>query len=176
MDKSAREYLLALARYTINANLGISTQITRTNLPDGHYGAFVTLHKDNQLRGCIGSLEGRSSLESIIPEMAVSAAFHDPRFPPVRASEVALLTIEISILTPLEPCPDPEAIIVGKHGLYLTQGLRGGVFLPQVPVEQDWDRNQYLFHLCRKAGLPPDAWKNPESRLYWFEAEVFAEP
>jgi AmmeMemoRadiSam system protein A len=136
-------------------------------------GAFVTLHSRGRLRGCIGSLLPREPLYMTVSHMALAAAFHDPRFPPLRPEEWPGVSVEISVLSPPERCPDPNLIEIGRHGLVLVRLGRSGVFLPQVPVEQGWDRGRYLENLCGKAGLPPGSWKQPDAELYWFEALVF---
>ena len=109
--------------------------------------------------------------------MARAAAFEDPRFPALDAEEWPHCHLHISVLGPLSPCPDPARIVIGRHGLLLRlgmrQGMRQGVFLPQVPVEQGWDLGQYLEHLCRKAGLPAGSWRDPQALLFWFESLVF---
>jgi len=137
-------------------------------------GAFVSLHKRGMLRGCIGIFEGRGPLPETVSEMAVSAGFKDPRFPPVEQSELKDLEIEISVLSPLKPAR-AEEIEVGKHGIYITRGFYHGVLLPQVAVEYQWDRKTFLEHTCLKAGLPPDAWKEPGTKIEVFSADVFNE-
>ena len=137
------------------------------------HGAFVTLHKQGRLRGCIGSLMPREPLYVTVGRMAQAAAFHDSRFPPLRPEEWAGVNLEISVLSLPKLCPNPELIEVGRHGLVLAWRGRSGVFLPQVPVEQGWNLSQYLEALCGKAGLPPGSWKQPGAELYWFEALVF---
>jgi AmmeMemoRadiSam system protein A len=134
--------------------------------------AFVTLTTpDGTLRGCIGHIIPRTSLAQSVIDNAAAAALHDRRFPPVTARELPGLRVEVTVLSPLEPVADPSEIIVGSHGVYLELGPAGSVFLPQVPVEQKWDRKTYLEQLAMKAGLPPDAWK--KARLSRFTAEVF---
>lgn len=139
-------------------------------------GAFVTLKKHGQLRGCIGTLECRRSLAEEIARAAVSAAREDPRFEPVKASELDDLDIEVSVLGPLEEIDprDPDAIVIGRHGLVVEQGRRRGLLLPQVAPEWGWDRGEFLAHTCAKAGLPADAWKNGAT-VYRFDAEVFGD-
>ena len=139
-------------------------------------GAFVTLKKHGELRGCIGTLECRRSLAEEVARVAVSAAREDPRFDPVRASELTELDVEVSILGPLEPIDpqDPAAIVIGRHGLVVEQGWRRGLLLPQVATEWSWDREQFLEHTCRKAGLPPDAWRHG-AKVYRFAADVFGD-
>lgn len=136
-------------------------------------GSFVTLRRNDALRGCIGSVVGREPLYQNVWRMAHAAAFEDPRFPPVTPREWPDITLEISVLGPLAPCPDPAAIEIGRHGLLLARGPRSGLFLPQVPVEQGWDLAAYLENLCRKANLPPRSWQADDAALYWYEAVVF---
>lgn len=138
-------------------------------------GLFVTLHKQGALRGCIGCLEGQDPLEKLIYQYARSAAFEDPRFPPLREDELNLLEIEITILSPFKRVMDLSEIVIGTHGLYLKKGYRSGLFLPQVPVEQQWDRIEYLQHLCDKAGLPRGTWEHKEAELYSFTGEILRE-
>ncbi|MFZ5426316.1 MAG: AmmeMemoRadiSam system protein A [Thermodesulfobacteriota bacterium] len=137
------------------------------------FGAFVTLTLGGELRGCIGSLQGDKPLYLTIADMAHAAAFKDPRFPPVSGEECPRLEVEVSILGPITPCPDPENVEIGRHGLIVRQGYRQGLLLPQVAVDWKWDRETFLSQTCRKACLPPDAWKLPETEIFWFEAEVF---
>jgi AmmeMemoRadiSam system protein A len=138
-------------------------------------GAFVTLHKNGALRGCIGRMSSPESLEKTVRIMAAEAAFGDPRFPPLSRDEWPACDIEISALSPMEPCADPHLVEVGVHGLYLSLRGRSGVLLPQVPVEQGWSREEYLDYICVKAGLPPASFANPEARLLTFTAMVFGE-
>ena len=136
-------------------------------------GAFVTLKIRQNLRGCIGAIVGNAPLYANVWNMAHAAAFRDPRFPALRPEEWPLCTVDISVLATPVLCPDANAIEVGKHGLILQHKGHSGVFLPQVPVEQGWDRLTYLEHLCGKAGLPAGAWREPGARLFWYEALVF---
>jgi AmmeMemoRadiSam system protein A len=142
-------------------------------------GAFVTLHiKRNgkpALRGCIGRMTAAWPLEKTVRNMAMEAAFGDPRFPPLSPGEFARCSIEISALSPMDPCPDPREVKVGVHGLYLIHRGRAGVLLPQVPVEQGWDLDQYLDYICVKAGLPAGSYGEPGAQLFTFTAEVFGE-
>jgi AmmeMemoRadiSam system protein A len=114
-------------------------------------------------------------LEKTVRVMAEAAAFGDPRFPPLSGDEWPACDIEISVLSPMELCADPRKVRVGVHGLCLTLRGRSGVLLPQVPVEQGWDLDEYLDYICVKAGLPPRAFANPEARLLTFTALVFGE-
>lgn len=136
-------------------------------------GAFVTLKRQGQLRGCIGNVIGQGPLYQTVWNMAQAAAFQDPRFRPLTREELADLEIEISVLGPVQPCPDPALVEVGRHGLIMRQGRNQGLLLPQVPLEWGWDRQQFLAQTCRKAGLPATAWKDPTTEIFWFEAVVF---
>ncbi len=147
-------------------------ELTHRLLADS--GAFVTLTKTGQLRGCIGTIEDRQPLVEAVAENAVAAATRDPRFPPVQASELANLHLEISVLTPLRAVSRPEDIVLGRDGIVLQKGSAKAVFLPQVPPEQGWDLRTTLEHLALKAGLGPDAWREGAG-LQVFQAEVFGE-
>jgi AmmeMemoRadiSam system protein B/AmmeMemoRadiSam system protein A len=136
-------------------------------------GAFVTIHKRGQLRGCIGYIEGHGPLHKTIEEMAEAAAFRDPRFTPVKEKELPELEFEISVLTPLKRIKDVNEIQVGKHGIYIKKGWSSGLLLPQVATEYGWDRLAFLEHTCQKAGLPPHAWKEKDTEIYIFSADIF---
>jgi len=139
-----------------------------------HCGAFVTLHKGKNLRGCVGVIAASKPVYITVRECAVWAALQDARFPPVTKGEVSGLNLEISVLSPLSDIA-PENIEVGRHGLLISQeGLRG-LLLPQVAVQWKWNREQFLDETCRKAGLPPEAWRQG-ARIQAFTAQVFAEP
>ncbi len=139
-------------------------------------GVFVTLEKQGRLRGCIGYIEPVKPLLSAVQEMAAAAAFHDPRFPPLRKEELPDLDIEISILSPIRRINSIEEIEVGKHGLIMERGAARGLLLPQVATDYNWDRLTFLQQTCHKAGLPPDAWKDPATRIYIFSADILHEP
>ena len=130
-------------------------------------GAFVTLKRDGQLRGCIGTLECRRPLAEEIARVAVSAAREDPRFDALRPTELDDLDVEVSVLGPLEEIDprDPGAIEIGRHGLVVEQGHRRGLLLPQVATEWGWDREQFLSQTCTKAGLPADCWQEGRESL-----------
>lgn len=144
-------------------------------LPAGT-GAFVTIRRAGRLRGCLGTLECRGPLLEEIARCAARAAREDPRFPPVEASELAALAIEVSILGPLEPISphDRDAIVIGRHGLVVERGSRRGLLLPQVASEWGWGPEDLLAHTCLKAGLPRDAWRDGAA-VYRFEAIVFGD-
>jgi AmmeMemoRadiSam system protein B/AmmeMemoRadiSam system protein A len=136
-------------------------------------GAFVTLKKHGQLRGCIGYIRPYKPLIDAVWEMAESAALRDNRFIPVEPAEVDDLDVEITVLSPLERITNPDLVLVGRHGLLVSRGYQSGVLLPQVPVEADWDRETFLAQTCVKAGLSPAAWRDPKTTLEVFTAEVF---
>ena len=137
-------------------------------------GAFVTLNKEGHLRGCIGHIRGIEPLYKTVSKMAVAAALEDPRFNPVKPDELDLIEIEISVLTPFETITEPEAIVVGTHGLYIEKGYNHGLLLPQVATDYGWDRYEFLDQTCRKAGLPAGAWKEGAT-IYTFSAQIFNE-
>lgn len=138
-------------------------------------GAFVSLHKHGQLRGCIGTFIAHKPLVQTVQEMASSASQADPRFPPVSASELAEVDLEISVLSPLRQISDVSEIEVGRHGVFITRGFNSGVLLPQVATQYGWDRDTFLQQTCTKAGLPRDTWKETETKIEIFEAQVFGE-
>jgi len=137
-------------------------------------GVFVTLRKKGDLRGCIGFIEAVAPLGQAVVRAAIYAACEDPRFPPVRAEEVAVLNFEVSVLGPVREIRNPLSVEVGRHGLVIERGNRKGLLLPQVAVENGWDRQTFLEQACLKAGLPPDAWK-AGARVSVFDALVFHE-
>ncbi|MCX5872791.1 MAG: AmmeMemoRadiSam system protein A [Deltaproteobacteria bacterium] len=136
-------------------------------------GAFVTIHKNGMLRGCIGWLEATKPLYETVEEMAEAAAFRDPRFRPIASDELEMLDYEISVLTPFQRVQDVNEIQVGIHGILIRNGTRSGLLLPQVATERNWDRNTFLEETCRKAGLARDTWKDPSTEIYVFSADVF---
>jgi AmmeMemoRadiSam system protein A len=140
-------------------------------------GAFVSLHMlpARSLRGCIGRMSANLPLIETVRVMAREAAFGDPRFPPLSRDELERCHIEISALSPMSPCPDPRQVKVGVHGLYIIRGGRSGVLLPQVPVEQGWNLDEYLDYICVKAGLPKGSCEAQDTQLFTFTAFVFGE-
>jgi AmmeMemoRadiSam system protein B/AmmeMemoRadiSam system protein A len=173
-----QQILLTLARDTITAALNndeLPPAPTGSPMFEQKVGVFVTLRWDGQLRGCMGDRSGRHPLGKTIQHVALMAALEDPRFMPVQAKELDRITIEISVLSPVRRILDPERIEIGVHGLVIRSGNRAGLLLPQVPISQGWDRHQFLEGLCRKAGLPKDAWRQG-ALLYTFTSEVFGDP
>jgi hypothetical protein len=138
-------------------------------------GAFVTLKERGELRGCIGYISPMKSLAETVRDVAAAAAAQDPRFEQVNASELPLLEYEISVMSPLRRVLDINQIKVGKHGLIIKKGNIEGILLPQVPVEEHWDRNTFIEQTCRKAGLPRQAWKDEDTDMFMFTALVFGE-
>jgi AmmeMemoRadiSam system protein A len=177
MTDKEKATLLKTARATIEARLEGGTP--EYEGPDQSLleprALFVTLRTDGKLRGCIGTLEASDPLFEAVKEFSISSAFHDPRFPPLRENELPELSIEISVLSPLKKVESFDEIEIGKHGLYAKKGFHSGVLLPQVPVEQRWNKTQFLQNTCRKAGLPVDSWQNGGVVFYSFSAEVFGE-
>jgi AmmeMemoRadiSam system protein A len=168
--------LLKIARTTIESR--IKGKDAPEFTPDSetlkeNRGAFVSLHRKGNLRGCIGHIQATKPLYKTIQEMAISAAFQDPRFEPMSEKELEDLDIEISVLTPMKPVTDINEIEVGKHGLMIVKDYYSGLLLPQVATEYGWDRETFLEHTCMKAGLPVNAWKDSDTKIYAFSADVF---
>jgi AmmeMemoRadiSam system protein B/AmmeMemoRadiSam system protein A len=137
------------------------------------YGIFVTIKKHGDLRGCIGRIIGDQPVYISCREMARAAALEDPRFPPVSPDELKDLKIEISVLTPMQRVKGKDDIVVGRDGLYIRKGMFSGLLLPQVPVEQGWNVDQFLAQTCHKAGLPVDSLAAKDIEIYRFSAEIF---
>ena len=178
MTNDEKKLLLSCARTTIERSLGLTNDLV--TLPvEGVFeslsGCFVTLHKHGDLRGCIGFIKGVEPLRKTIKEAALLAAKEDPRFPPVTAHEWKNITIEVSVLSPPFDMPDYDSIVLGKHGVIIREGFRSGLFLPQVPIEHDMDKDEFLTALCKKTGLPPKLWTQKQLKMEAFTAEVFSE-
>jgi uncharacterized protein (TIGR00296 family) len=176
-------FLVGLARGSIEAALrGEEPRVpeARGNLGEKR-GVFVTLTESEELRGCIGFPLPLLPLAEATVKAALSAAFEDPRFPPLRREELERVLVEVSVLSPPEvirvknPRDYPKAVRVGEHGL-IVEGLgTSGLLLPQVAVEWKWDAEEFLSQCCMKAGLPPDMWLTREVRISRFTAQVFSE-
>ena len=179
LNEEQRKKMLKLARDSIRFYLreGKSIPVKEDDpILNKEMGAFVTLHKQGQLRGCIGNMIGRGPFYLTVRDMAVQAATGDPRFAPVTLNEMNDIDIEISALSPMEKITDPDKIEVGKHGVMVRSGFRSGVYLPQVATEAGWNREQFMNSLCgHKAGMASDAWKKGQCEIYIFTAEVFGE-
>lgn len=170
--------LLSVARGTIQDVVKGGQPVARDAGDDGMImdrGAFVTLHSQGNLRGCIGNFVGEGPLVHTIQQMAIAASTQDPRFSPVRPDEMNDIDIEISVLSPLEEIEDPATVEVGTHGVYIVSPRGRGVLLPQVATEQGWDRETFLDHTCLKAGLQPGCWRDPDVTILVFTAEIFGE-
>lgn len=139
------------------------------------FGVFVTLNEGGSLRGCIGNIMGNEPLYQGVVDNAMNSAAHDPRFSPVKPAELKDIEVEISVMSPLIPVKSLDEIMVGRDGLVLSAGGSGGVFLPQVPVEWKWEKQQYLEELGHKAGLDSNAYKRKDAQLWRFTAQVFSE-
>ena len=177
IDADDRRFLLDLARATITASLcdrPVPSAIPDSNVLLETRGAFVTLKIDGVLRGCIGHVIGVAPLWQAVRDNALAAAFDDPRFPPLASDELPQVGIEISALTPLHRS-SAEEVVVGRHGILIENGAARGLLLPQVATEYGWDRETFLDHTCRKAGLEPGCWRRSDTTISTFSAEVFGE-
>ena len=180
------EFLVRLARRAIETKLREGRRI-RPSAPEGLMeprGVFVTLNGvegQHRLRGCIGYPYPERPLAEAVVDAAIGAALHDPRFNPVSLEEMGEIVVEVSVLTPPErivverPEYYPRRIEVGRDGLIVSRGGFRGLLLPQVPIEWGWDAEEFLTQCCLKAWLPPDAWLLPDTEIYRFQAEIFAE-
>ena len=175
-DKSE---LLAMARksveYAVQKNELYEPPASATATLNQERGAFVTLTKSGDLRGCIGYTSAVKPLYLTVRDTATHAALHDPRFQAVNASELPQLEYEISVLSPLRRVTNIEQIRIGEHGLLMKNGNSEGLLLPQVPVEQKWDRETFIAQTCRKAGMAADCWKDDDTDIFSFTAVVFHE-
>jgi len=179
LNGSQRKRLLQIARESITSFVKDGTRKTFTE-PDPvlkePMGAFVTLHENGELRGCIGNMVAQGPLYKTVADMAIEAATGDPRFSTLQPNEIDTIDLEISVLSPMKRVASPDEIKIPGHGVLVRRGFRSGVYLPQVATETGWDKEEFLTSLCaHKAGLPPDAWKDPSTEVYTFTAEVFAE-
>jgi len=178
LNKGEKQKLIDIAKASIieavSGEKGTLPEVTEERLKE-NCGAFVTIKKHGQLRGCIGYIIAVKPLYQTVKDVARSAAISDPRFSPVSEKELDEIEIEISALTPLKRIHNVKDIEVGKHGLYMKRGFNSGLLLPQVPTEYGWDKNTFLEHTCMKAGLPTNAWEDPATEIYTFSADVFSE-
>ncbi len=177
LDETEKSSLLKLARAALEEHVqhGKTPDFKpQSPILESKCGAFVTLHKGGDLRGCIGYIEAFKPLYQTIIEMAQAASTRDSRFDPVTPDELADIDIELSVLSPLEKLEDFSKIVIGRHGLVIRQGFYSGLLLPQVAVEWNMDAVTFLEETCRKAGLPREAYKNGAD-VYYFSAQVFGE-
>ncbi len=179
LSEAGRRDLLGLARETLEAHFrGEPPPRLASDRAEAFgqtRGLFVTLQKDGRLRGCIGTLAPHGDLTRVISEYALRAALEDPRFPPLSSEELPQCRLEISVLTAPQAIAGLQDIEIGRDGLILESRGRRGLLLPQVATEWGFDRERFLQEVSRKAGLPPDAWREPEARVWIFQAEVFSE-
>lgn len=179
LTPNEQQTLLSIARNAIESC--IRRQEATWTVPDSQRlhsprGCFVTIKQQGQLRGCLGHFHPQhGTLYAEVANLAISAATQDPRFYPMQEQDLADFTVEISVLSPLEPTSDIDSIEVGTHGIYIEKGPHHGVLLPQVATQFGWDRRTFLEQTCRKAGLPGDAWQQPDATIYTFCAQVFGE-
>jgi AmmeMemoRadiSam system protein B/AmmeMemoRadiSam system protein A len=171
--------LLALAQnsveHAVSSHSLYQPHATGDRALDQNRGAFVTLMEGGKLRGCVGYTSAAQPLYRTIRDTATLAALRDPRFPPVTQDELPNLRYEVSVLSPLQRVADTSRIEIGKHGLLVKSGHYEGLLLPQVPVEQHWDRTRFLQEVCLKAGLSPDCWNHNDTEIFCFSALVFGD-
>ncbi|KPJ63110.1 MAG: hypothetical protein AMS15_01770 [Planctomycetes bacterium DG_23] len=181
MDKKYKKELLSIARQAVEAavrgeklpELKSTTEELQTKS-----GVFVTIKNKGRLRGCLGQFTSELPLYQTVTEMAVASATQDPRFlgDPITPAELSEIDIEISVLSPLKRLENPLDFELGKHGISIKRGLRSGCFLPQVATETAWSKEEFLSHCCwSKAGLQPDAWKDKDTEISVFTAEIIEE-
>ncbi|MDD5680500.1 MAG: AmmeMemoRadiSam system protein A, partial [Candidatus Omnitrophica bacterium] len=179
LNDTQHKKLLKIARDAITTYLNTGKVLeVRDDDPvlNKEMGAFVTLNKNGNLRGCIGNMVGRGPLYLTVRDMAIESATGDARFSRVKPEEMKDIDIEISVLSELEKIKDAGEIELGVHGVLIRKGFNSGVFLPQVATETGWSKEEFLSCLCtHKAGLLPDAWRTGEADMYIFTAEVFRE-
>ncbi len=179
LSEAGRQELLGLARGALEAHFrGEPPPRLASDRAEAFgqaRGLFVTLRKAGELRGCIGTLAGDGDLTRVVAEFALKAALEDPRFEPLAEAELESVRLEISVLTAPQPIAGLHDITIGRDGLILESRGRRGLLLPQVATEWGFDRERFVAELCRKAGLPPDGWRDPAARIWAFQAEVFSE-
>lgn len=175
----SQQKLIELSRQTLNNFvLRIDSQPARiddSHLQSREYGAFVSLFKQEELRGCIGSCAPGAPLFETVVKMTEAAASQDDRVPPVAKSELTSIRIDITVLSPMAPVTDPLSLEAGTHGLYVARGRKRGVLLPQVAARYRWDLETFLEQTCVKAGLPKRAWHDPDTRLWSFTVLIIEE-
>jgi AmmeMemoRadiSam system protein A len=179
LPPSSQSRLIGLSRRTLESFVHNETHpaesIDDPCLLNSNYGAFVSLHRQEELRGCIGTCFPTAPLYETVIEMTRAAASRDRRVAAIASSELSEIRIDISVLSPLEPVSDPLRLEIGTHGLYIACGGKRGVLLPQVAVQYDWDMKTFLAQTCVKAGLRKNAWKQPETKVSSFIALIVEE-
>jgi uncharacterized protein (TIGR00296 family) len=184
LSQSDGDFLVKLARKAIKAYVQNRDVINPPKAPEymnEKMGVFVTIHKNSDLRGCIGYPEPIKPLITALIEVAIGAATEDPRFPPVKLQELDEIQLEVSVLTKPEiiivekPADYINKIIIGEDGLIMERGMFRGLLLPQVPVEWGWDVEEFLANTCMKAGMSPDCWLHEDIKIYAFKSQIFEE-
>lgn len=181
MNETNRKRLIEIARRSVTAAVqGGELPAVRETDPEltGKQGCFVTLKNGEMLRGCLGNFVSDIPLYRLVNNMARASATEDPRFfsSPITPQELPELEIEISVLSPLKKIADPLDLELGVHGIYIRRGSASGCFLPQVATETGWSKEEFLRYCCsHKAGLAPDAWREPGTEVYIFTAEIINE-
>ncbi|MCH7558006.1 MAG: AmmeMemoRadiSam system protein A [Planctomycetes bacterium] len=179
MNENQKQALLKVARDTVEAVIkGEPTEAPQSDDPElnAPCGCFVTLKNQGRLRGCIGNFTSEGPLIELVADMAKASATGDPRFlaDPITAGELDRLDVEISVLSPLQRTDEPLSLRLGVDGIYIKSGCTSGCFLPQVATEAGWSKEEFLSYCCaHKAGLAADAWREPETEVYLFTADVF---
>jgi AmmeMemoRadiSam system protein A len=176
---ASQKTLIQLCRKTLDRFVrgtgGEEGEVDDPYLLSHDYGAFVSLHKGKELRGCIGTCFPTQPLYRTVIEVTEASASRDYRVPPIGVNELREIHIAVSVLSPLEPVADPLSLEAGKHGLHLTNGELRGVLLPQVATEYGWGMETFLGQTCLKAGLSIDAWRRPETQIMSFTGLVIEE-
>jgi len=179
MNDIQKQTLLKVARNTVEAVIRREpTETPQSDDPElnAPCGCFVTLKNQGRLRGCIGNFTSEGPLIELVAEMAKASATGDPRFfaDPITAGELGQLDVEISVLSPLQRTDEPLSLRLGVDGIYIKKGHASGCFLPQVATETGWSKEKFLSYCCaHKAGLAADAWREPETEVYLFTADIF---
>jgi AmmeMemoRadiSam system protein A len=179
LPQGSQKKLMELSRRTLVAFVRRierrSEAVEDPYLRSHEYGAFVSLHKKKELRGCIGNCAPQAPLYETVIEMTEAAASRDHRVEPISADELDDIRIDITVLSPLVKANDPLSLEVGKHGLHIARGPRRGVLLPQVATQYRWDMKTFLEQTCVKAGLPENAWQEADTDISAFTALVMEE-
>ena len=179
MNEQQKKTLLKVAKDSVEAAItGKPLKKTTSDDPalNARCGCFVTLKNHDKLRGCIGQFTSTEPLIELVADMAKSSSTGDPRFmhDRIKSAELKEIDIEISVLSPLKLTDDPLSLRLGVDGIYIKRGRAGGCFLPQVATEMDWNKEEFLSYCCsHKAGLPANAWQDPDTEVYLFSAEAF---
>ncbi len=178
LSEEEKKILLQIARKSIEEEFGGEPVNLNQDFPESlnqKCGVFVTLTIDDELRGCIGYIIGDKPLFELVYEVAKKSAFEDPRFYPLTEEELDAIEIEISVLSPPKRIHSTDEIKVGEHGLIIQKGPFHGLLLPQVATRYNWTTKEFLEHTCLKAGLSKNEWKDPQTKIEIFTAEVFSE-